>query len=95
MLYRNPLRCFRKPFSVFLVFIAAVDLYNGIVVCCGGAVTRLLCAFGVGNFIVPQEGETLMILGYMGVKSSILLVTSRTLKCYSLGSAVNIALKLY
>ena len=74
VLYRNPLRCFRKPFSVFLVFIAAVDLFNGVVVCCGGAVTRLLCAFGVGNF--PQEGETMMILGYMGVNSSILLVTA-------------------
>lgn len=73
-LYRNPLRCFRKAFVVFLVFIAAVDLFLGIVVCSGEAVMRFLCAFGEEN--VPQEGDILKILGYIGIDSSVLLVTA-------------------
>ncbi|KAJ7382484.1 hypothetical protein OS493_034645 [Desmophyllum pertusum] len=73
-LYRNPLRCFRKAFSVFLAFIAAVDLFVGIVVCSGETVMRFLCAFGEKN--VPQDGDIVRILGYIGVNSSILLVTA-------------------
>ena len=74
VLYRNPLRCFRKAFSVFLVFICAVDLFIGIVVCSGETLMRFLCAFGDQN--IPQEGDILRILGYIGVNSSILLVTA-------------------
>ena len=65
MLYRNPLRCFRKAFSVFLVFICAVDLFIGIVVCSGETLTRFLCAFGDQR--IPQGGDILRILGYIGV----------------------------
>ena len=74
VLYRNPLRCFRKAFSVFLVFICAVDLFIGIVVCSGETLMRFLCAFGDQN--IPQEGDILRILGYVGVNSSILLATA-------------------
>ena len=74
VLYRNPLRCFRKAFSMFLVFICAVDLFIGIVVCSGETLMRFLCAFGDQN--IPQEGDILRILGYIGVNSSILLVTA-------------------
>ena len=73
-LYRNPLRCFRKTFSVFLMFMAAVDLYVGLVVCSSEAITRFVCAFGDRQ--ITQEGETAKILGYIGVNSSILLVTA-------------------
>lgn len=74
-LYRNPLRCFRKPFSVFLAFIAAVDLFVGSVVFTGNTVRRLFCAFGGKQF--PQEGNIhLRLLGYVGINSSILLVTA-------------------
>ena len=72
--YKNPLRCFRKAFSVFLVFIAGVDFFVGIVVCSGETVMRLLCAFGDGK--LPQDGTIVRILGYIGVNSSILLVTA-------------------
>ena len=74
VLYRNPLRCFRKPFSVFLVFICAVDLFIGIVVCSGETLMRFLCAFGDQN--VPRESDIVRILGYTGVNSSVLLVTA-------------------
>ena len=74
VLYKNPLRCFRKPFSVFLVFICAADLFTGIVVCSGETLMRFLCA--LGNRSVPQDGDILRILGYIGVNSSILLVTA-------------------
>ena len=74
VLYRNPLRCFRKAFSVFLVFTCAVDLFIGIVVCSGETLMRFLCAFGDQN--IPQEGDILRILGYVGVNSSILLATA-------------------
>ena len=74
VLYRNPLRCFRKPFSMFLLFITAVDLFLGTVVCSGQAVMRLLCAFGDGQ--IPQEGDVVTILGYFGINSSILLATA-------------------
>lgn len=74
VLYRNPLRCFRKSFSVFLVFITAVDLFIGTVICSGEAVMRLLCAFGDGQ--IPQEGDIVRILGYFGINSSILLATA-------------------
>ena len=74
VLYRNPLRCFRKAFSVFLVFTCAVDLFIGIVVCSGETLMRFLCAFGDQN--IPQEGDILRILGYIGVNSSILLATA-------------------
>ena len=73
-LYRNPLRCFRKAFSVFLAFIAAVDLFNGVVACFGKVIMRFRCVFGEGR--ISQEGEIVTILEYTGVNSSILLVTA-------------------
>ena len=75
-LYRNPLRCFRKAFSVFLAFIAAVDLFNGVVACFGKVIIRFICAFGEGQ--ISQEGDIITILEYTGVNSSILLVTAMT-----------------
>ena len=73
-LYRNPLRCFRKAFSVFLAFIAVVDLFNGVVACFGKVIIRFICAFGERE--ISQEGEIVTILEYTGVNSSILLVTA-------------------
>ena len=73
-LYRDPLRRFRKTFSVFLIFIAAMDLFVGIAVCPAEAVMRLRCTFGE-NFS-PTEGDFPRIMGYIGVNSSILLVTA-------------------
>ena len=73
-LYRNPLRCFRKAFSVFLAFIAAMDLFVGSVVCTGEAVMRFLCAFGQGD--IPKDGDIVIALEYFGINSSILLVTA-------------------
>lgn len=74
VLYRNPLRCFRKTFSVFLVFIAAVDLFNAIVVCSGKVIVRFVCAFGESN--ISKEGDIVIVLEYIGINSSILLVTA-------------------
>ena len=73
-LYRNPVRCLRKTFLVFLAFIAAMDLFVGIVVCFGEAVMRFLCAFGEGN--IPKDGDIVIVLEYIGINSSILLVTA-------------------
>ncbi|XP_078382410.1 uncharacterized protein LOC144665110 [Oculina patagonica] len=73
-LYRDPLRCFRKAFAVFLAFIAAVDLFVGIVVCTGESMMRFLCAFEEEH--IPGDGDIIIILEYIGVNSSILLVTA-------------------
>ena len=73
-LYINPLRCFRKAFSVFLAFIAAVDLFNGVVACFGKVIMRFLCAFEEKK--ISQEGDIVTILEYIGINSSILLVTA-------------------
>lgn len=73
-LYRNPLRCFRKTFVVYLVFITAMDLLVAIIVCPGEAVMRFLCMFGDEN--LPKDGDIVKILGYIGVNTSILLVTA-------------------
>ena len=75
--YRNPLRCFRKPFSVFLMFICAVDLFIGIVVCSGETMMRFLCAFSDQHIL--QEGNIAILLAYIGINSSILLVTGMSL----------------
>ena len=72
--YKNPLRCFRRPFAVFLRFIPAVDFLTGAVVCIGQSVTRLLCAFNEQS--VPIEGNFLIIFQYIGLNSSVLLVTA-------------------
>ena len=74
VLYRNPLRCFRKAFSVFLAFIYGVDFFMGTVVCIGETTVRYLCAFS--NHSLPQEGDILKIIGYAAINSSILLVTA-------------------
>ena len=74
VLYRNPLLCFRKAFSVFLIFITAVDFLNGIAVCSGQVIMRYLCAFGDGR--IPHEGDIVMVLEYIGINGSILLVTA-------------------
>ena len=73
-LYKNPLHCFRRPFSVFLKFIPAVDFFTGTIVCSGQALTRLLCAFSDGS--IPQEGDIVRIFAYTAINSSILLVTA-------------------
>ena len=74
VLYRNPLRCFRKAFSVFLAFIYGVDFFIGTVVCIGETTIRYLCSFG--DHSLPQEGDILRIIGYAAINSSILLVTA-------------------
>jgi len=74
VLYRNRLRCFRKAFSVFLAFIAAVDLFNGVVVCFAKVIMRFISAFKEEN--ISQEGDILTILEYIGINTSILLVTA-------------------
>ena len=63
-----------KHFSVFLIFISAVDLFVGIVVCSAEALMRPRCAFGDNP--PPTEGDFPIIVEYIGVNSSILLVTS-------------------
>ena len=73
-LYRNPLRCFRKTFTVFLAFITATDLFVGSVVCTGLAITRFLCSLRGKQF--PGEGDIPTILGYIGINNSILMVTA-------------------
>ncbi|XP_068681122.1 melanocortin receptor 4-like [Montipora foliosa] len=74
VLYKNPLRCFRRSFSVFLAFLCAIDFFVGLVVCSGEALTRFLCFFGYQS--IPREGDIVTILDYFGINSSILLVTS-------------------
>ena len=68
-LYRDPLRRFRKTFSVFLTFIAAMDLFVGIAVWPAEAVMRLRCTFG--EYFSPTEGDFPRIMVYIGVNSSI------------------------
>ena len=77
VLYKNRLRFFRKPFSVFVAFICSLDLFTGLVVCSGETTTRFLCAFGDQN--ISQEGDIVIILGYIGINSSILLVTAMSI----------------
>ena len=74
VLLKNPLRCPRRSFSVFIASICATDLFLGLVVSSGEALTRFLCAFGDRG--LPQEGGVMNVLSYIGVNSSILLVTA-------------------
>ena len=74
VLVKNPLRCPRRGFSVFLAFICAMDLFVGLVVSSGKALTRFLCVFGDRG--LPHEGDVMRILSYIGINSSILLVTA-------------------
>ncbi|XP_044181901.1 G-protein coupled receptor 26-like [Acropora millepora] len=77
VLLKNPLRCPRRSFSVFIAFICATDLFLGLVVSSGKVLTRFLCAFGDRR--LPQEGEVMTVLSYIGVNSSILLVTAMSI----------------
>ena len=74
VLLKNPLRFHKKSFTVFLAFICATDLFVGLVVSSGEALTRFLCAFGDRR--LPQEGDVMRVLSYIGVNSSMLLVTA-------------------
>ena len=74
VLLKNPLRCPRKSFTVFLTFICAVDLFVGLVVSSAEALMRFFCAFGDQG--LPQEGDVPRVLSYIGINSSILLVTA-------------------
>ena len=74
VLLKNPLRFPRRSFTVFLAFICATDLFVGLVVSSGEALTRFLCAFGDRG--LPQEGDVMRVLSYIGVNSSMLLVTA-------------------
>ena len=78
VLLKNPLRCSKRGFSVFLAFICAMDLFVGVVVSSGEALTRFLCVFRYRG--LPQDGDVLRILGYIGVNSSILLVTAMSIE---------------
>lgn len=77
VLYRNPLRSFRRAFSVFLAFICATDLFVGLVVCFADAIMRFLCAFG--NESIPRIGSFVSVLECMGINSSIMLVTAMSI----------------
>ena len=77
VLLKNPLRCPRRSFSVFLAFICATDLFVGLVLSSGKALARFLCALGDQG--LPQEGHVMQVLSYIGVNSSILLVTAMSI----------------
>ena len=77
VLLKNPLRFPKKSFTVFLAFICATDIFVGLVVSSGEALTRFLCAFGDRG--LPQEGDVMRVLSYIGVNSSILLVTAMSI----------------
>ena len=77
VLVKNPLRCPRRGFSVFLLFLCAMDLYVGVVVSSGEVITRFLCAFTDRG--IPQEGHVIAVLSYTGINSSILLVTAMSI----------------
>ena len=77
VLLKNPLRFPRRSFTVFLAFICATDLFVGLVVSSGEALTRFLCAFVDRG--LPQEGDIMRVLSYIGVNSSILLVTAMSI----------------
>ena len=77
VLLKNPLRCPRRSFTVFIAFICATDLFVGLVVSSGEALTQFLCAFGDRG--LPQEGDVIRVLSYIGVNSSILLVTAMSI----------------
>ncbi|XP_068704848.1 adenosine receptor A1-like [Montipora foliosa] len=74
VMVKNPLRCFKRVFSVYLAFISATDLFVGLVVCPAQVLVRFLCVFSDRS--IPQEGEFVQILSYIGINSSILLVTA-------------------
>ena len=77
VMVKNPLRCFKRVFSVHLAFITAMDLFVGLVVCPAQAVARFLCVFSDRS--IPQEGEIVQILTYLGINGSILLVTAMSI----------------
>ena len=77
VLYKDPLHCFRKAFTVFLFFIAIVNVFNGVIVCSGETVVRFLCAFG--SWRIPKEGDIITVLEYIGINSSILLMTAMSI----------------
>ena len=77
VLLKNPLRFPRRSFTVFLTFICATDLFVGLVVCSGEALMRFFCAFGGRG--PPQEGDVPRVLSYIGINSSILLVTAMSI----------------
>ena len=62
---------------MFLAFICATDLFVGLVVSSGEALTRFLCALGDQG--LPQEGHVVQVLSYIGLNSSILLVTAMSI----------------
>ena len=77
VLLKNPLRCPRKGFYVFLLFICATDLFVGLAVSSGEALMRFLCAFGDRG--PPQEGDVVRVVSYIGINSSIMLVTTMSI----------------
>ena len=77
VLLKNPLRFPRRSFTVFLAFICATDLFVGLVVSSSKVLTRFLCAFGDRG--LPQEGDVVRVLSYMGINCSILLVTAMSI----------------
>ena len=77
VLVKNPLRCPRRGFSVFLAFICAMDLFVGLVASSGKALTRFLCVFGDRG--LPQEGDVIRVVAYIGVNRSLLLVTAMSI----------------
>lgn len=73
-------RAVEKPFAVFhseKLFPCLLVLFNGLVVCFGEITIQFLCSFGDEN--IAQEGDIVRILGYIGVNSSILLVTAMSI----------------
>ena len=77
VLLKNPLRFPRRSFTVFLAFICATDLFVGLVVSSSKVLTRFLCAFGDRG--LPQEGDVVRVLSYIGINCSILLVTAMSI----------------
>ena len=67
VLVKNPLRCPRRGFSVFLLFICAMDLFVGVLVSSGEVLTRFLCAFSTGrkNGFASNLPSTNMMQNYV------------------------------
>ena len=74
VLYKDPVKCFRKPISIFIASIAVLDFLTGAIVDVGHLRKQVMCIIGEDS--PPTPGDFTVIVAFFTVNSSTLTIVA-------------------
>ena len=74
VLYKDPVKCFRKPISIFIATVAVLDFLTGAIVDVGRLRKQVICIIGEDS--PPTPGDFTVSVAFFTVNSSTLTIVA-------------------